>query len=733
MKSMTIRGVRSALVAATLSASLLAQTTTNSPFAHHDQAKAVAAFDPAGQPHLLRAMNLRPELGVDSNYTFQVINANTDSMGGTHVRMQQYYRGLKVVNGQLLSHTDGQAQYLLFTDALKKNINIGIEPAILRDSALATLSRTAGPLPADSPTPDVELVILPIMERIVTATGAPVGADPATPPTRGAALKPAPAPDAVLEIPPETLNALDTTRRVKEYRLAWEIRTGQGVNGGFTSMLYHLDAMTGVILQQRPLEDRANFWGLGNGKYSGNVQFNTIDYNGGFRMYDSHRNYYTEDDDRSSNDPVNKDADNTWGDGQDFAGDANASVANRQTAMVDGMFGSRVYWEMMSNVFDRQGPNDKYYDVNVFVHVGTNWNDAYYSNGSGNISLGDGKTRTALDCLGHENGHGLNDFTANLGGSGENGGLNESNSDIWGAMTTFYLKGGAYANQGKYIPASGGQWVSVCSGRNMQKPSAAKQHDFWWSTIDSADEHDAAAPNNRAFYFLSQGASWSLKDPDNSILVPWGFPGVGTNKAAAIWYDAFVNWLPGGADYADTRTAVLQAATQKYGAASAEVAAVKNAYAAINVGPPAAGAPPLPPTISEAEPNDTWIAPQYIQFPANPSKPFGGPDKLRVIGGGSTMDWYMIDVKAGQYVSARIESNGTTDYDLKLFDTNMQLLSSSINPAGFADLVSGQAGTGIDPNAPQTFYVQVIPFTPGAANVYRLHLERTQIPMILYF
>jgi hypothetical protein len=90
------------------------------------------------------------------------------------------------------------------------------------------------------------------------------------------------------------------------------------------------------------------------------------------------------------------------------------------------------------------------------------------------------------------------------------------------------------------------------------------------------------------------------------------------------------------------RAAVLQAATHQYGAASAEVAAVKNAYAAINVGAPAAGAPPLPPTMSEVEPNDTWIAPQHIQFPVNPSKPFGGPDKLRVVGGGANMMTYTV-------------------------------------------------------------------------------------------
>src|SRR6266568_5309016 len=137
-------------------------------------------------------------------------------------------------------------------------------------------------------------------------------------------------------------------------------------------------------------------------------------------MWDDVRKFRVLDEDHGNDDPENKDGNNTWGDGLPFKGDSHADFRNRQTAMVDAMFGSRIYWDLMNNVFHRKGPDGNFYSVNVFVHSGTNWDDDEFHYLSGNISIGDGnapkagKTRAtnrqAVDCLGHENGHGLQHF-----------------------------------------------------------------------------------------------------------------------------------------------------------------------------------------------------------------------------------------------------------------------------------------------------------------------------------
>jgi Zn-dependent metalloprotease len=717
-------GLRLLLIALVASPRLWGQAPTFTPaaegdlFKHRDSAKAAAARTPLGAAHLRRAMSLRGELGLGSDDSFGVINANTDDLGATHVRLQQYFKSVKVENGQIISHVNARGEYGQYTNSLKTRININTQPNLSNDDALQALARVTGPAGPGTVTPKVELVILPVMERYMIATGAPV-ADPVTRIVPGD--KRLPTGEDGFEAPPDPTNADQTARRVKEYRLAYAVRTGEvSATRGVSpkGIIYHVDANTGGILRQRAMESQATSIGQGKGKFSGSVTFNTTTIGPWYLMNDTQRNFHTRDTDHSDSDPQNLDSDGQWGDGLDFQGDANASVANRQTALVDGMFGATVYWDLMNNVFKRKGPNNKFYDVNVYAHEKTDYDDAFYSGWTGNIYLGDGKTRQALDCLGHESGHGLNDFTANLGGSGESGGLNESNSDIWGAMTTFYLKGGAYASHSDTIPGVGGSWKSVCTARNMQKPSASQhQSDYWYPTIGNGNEHDVAAPNNRVFYFLSQGASSFMKNPDYSPLIPWGMTGIGNPKAAQIWYDVITNYLTDDADYSDARFAAFLASLFRFGPASPEFKAVQNAYAAINVGQTAGGYPAGPPVMLEKEPNNQSFQATPILQPNN-SRPAGTPNKIQVLGGGIDDDWYSVTLKAGNSITVRLEPGALTDYDLQIFDGGFKLLATSIKAMGYVDQAT------ITATANQTYFIKVNQFmSQSPLNLYQMSVD----------
>jgi len=96
--------------------------------------------------------------------------------------------------------------------------------------------------------------------------------------------------------------------------------------------------------------------------------------------------------------------------------------------------------------------------------------------------------------------------------------------------------------------------------------------------------HYSSGPMNRFFYFLSQGAPSDAASPAYSPYLPGGMAGVGNDKAARIWYTAMSEWLTPVARYADARVAGIAAATELYGDGSPEVQAVRNAFAAINVG-----------------------------------------------------------------------------------------------------------------------------------------------------
>jgi Zn-dependent metalloprotease len=689
-------------LATMLAASLLsissasqAQTYDADPFANRESAKYAATLDTFARPHLDRAMSLRTNLGLDGNHTFQVVNASMDDLGGSHARLQQYYAGVKVEGGILISHVDAAGTYS-YTDSLERNLSLSVTPRLSQQSALDIVATQPSHRYPYSWTPRTELVIYPVKRQLNARTGEPA-TDSGLPHF---------APDVI----PEETNAEDYIWQVSSYNLAWHIRTVEGREGFAeqqNAMEYLVDANTGALLLERSALHSAV--GSGSGKWSGAVTFNTTAIPGGFRMFDAARNYATWDDDTGKSSAVNTDGNNIWGDGKSYAGDWLASVDNRQTAMVDAHFNAGVYWDLMSNVFGRQGPDDKLYDVNVYVHVGSNWANASYSHITGNISVGDGMEQVQM--IGHELGHGFNDFTNRIGlplSGGEAQGLNESNSDIWGAMSSFYLLGGGFANHSSTIPNTAGTWKLF--ERDMRKPSWASGHpDAWYSTLGNLEEHAAAGPNDRAFFFLAQGASSDMTHFTYSPYLPWGMTGIGNHKAARIWYDAMLFWA-GDDTYQGARNACLYAAMWRFGVNSPEYRAVQNAYAGINVGKRASNYPTLPPSVAEQEPNDTSQSAQFIARPVAP-KPAGAPDKVTVFGSGTNTDWFWVSLKAGQKITLRLNSVWPNDYDLFVYDGFNTLVDKKQNHKGQFDTIQLTAPSGLDPNQPQVFLIKVLPWS----------------------
>ena len=174
---------------------------------------------------------------------------------------------------------------------------------------------------------------------------------------------------------------------------------------------------------------------------------------------------------------------------------------------------------------------------------------------------------------------------------GESGGLNESSSDISGEMVEAYARAGG---TGTVIPNTGNDWMMgkeiAKNGqplRWMYKPSLdGSSPNAWSSSIGNLDVHYSSGPNNRMFYFLSQGSnSSSTSDYYSSYLnkAPLAMTGIGNDKAYRIWFRAATTKFTSSTNYADARLKTIAAAEELYGVGSAEAKAVKRAYAAINV------------------------------------------------------------------------------------------------------------------------------------------------------
>jgi hypothetical protein len=189
-------------------------------------------------------------------------------------------------------------------------------------------------------------------------------------------------------------------------------------------------------------------------------------------------------------------------------------------------------------------------------------------------------------------GHGVTAATSNLTYSGESGGLNESASDINGEMVEAYARAGG---TGAVIPATGNDWqmgteISKTGTplRYLYKPSLdGSSPNAWSSTVKNLDVHYSSGPNNRMYYFLSQGSNATTTSNYYSSYLtqtPKAMTGIGNDKAYRIWFRALTTKFTASTNYADARAKVLLAAQELYGTASKEAIAVQRAYAAINVG-----------------------------------------------------------------------------------------------------------------------------------------------------
>jgi hypothetical protein len=131
----------------------------------------------------------------------------------------------------------------------------------------------------------------------------------------------------------------------------------------------------------------------------------------------------------------------------------------------------------------------------------------------------------------------------------------------------------------------------------MDKPSRdGFSPDAWFDGIWMVGQtyfdslNPGSGPMNRAWYFLSEGASADPASDAYSPYLPQGMTGIGLAKTGAIAYKALTDYYTDQTGYDLARDACIKAAAALHGAASPEAAAVANAFAAINVGG-AAGQP----------------------------------------------------------------------------------------------------------------------------------------------
>ncbi|NRR32276.1 M4 family metallopeptidase [Oxalobacteraceae bacterium] len=534
------------------------------------------------------------ELGLDASNGYSVSAHHPGVIGTKITRAQHTFKGLRVWGSEsvVVTNTAGDIVSESVSDrraGLQANNTLGargesmpaldLAPSLSATDAIDSVVKAIAPRATHKWAPKAELLIYPVMKSVRI-------------------------PSAVNKAE-SALNAMDLQEVVDHYELAYFVQTRLADKN---KAIYHdtvLNAKTGkVIAQWQALQTVV---GTGNSQYNGAVPINTTLSNGVYSMKDASRgtggtyggmaitnaNHSPESAPNAGS--IYTNSSNTWGDGQQYISGGSTTNANGQTAAVNAMWGLMNTYDAMKNVLGWQSLDGSNTATYIAAHVDNNYDNAFFDPGCKCMYIGDGSSFYSLgsiDVIGHEMSHGVIDATSNLTYAGESGGLNESNSDIGGEMVEAYARAGG---TGTVIPASGNDWMMGKEiARNgqplrwMYKPSKdGSSPNAWSSTIKNLNVHYSSGPNNRMFYFLSQGSnSTSSSDYYSSYLnkSPLAMTGIGNDKAYRIWFKAATTKFTASTNYADARNKVLAAAEELYGVGSKEATAVKRAYAAINVG-----------------------------------------------------------------------------------------------------------------------------------------------------
>lgn len=544
----------------------------NKPFQKRMEFKSNISKEAAISQYLVRQ-------GLDSDNTFVAKKETVDETGMHHQRNQQFYKGIKVEFGTLITHIR-YGNVVLINSELYNASSVNLTPSFSAEEGLNKAMEQIHAVKylwddaqqsaiVEYRKPQGELVIFPIVK-----TG--------------------------------------------EMKLAYkyDIYTVEPLSRDEV----YVDAHSGTILFRNPIIKHATdqvkindnvetldalVTGTANTKYSGVRSIET--------RFDTPLAMYVLNDVTRPNQIVTyncerltatyqnvhfKDNDNNW----TTAEHANSFFDN---AAQDAHWGAEMTVDFWKNIFDRNGFDDNNALIKNYVHyrqTTVSLNNAYW-NGSF-MTYGDGASKpfTSIDICGHEIGHAVCTYTAGLAYQNQSGAMNEGFSDIWGACIEHYGRTGALTGTPATAVWRVGEDVTTGGLRYMAAPMTLGDPDTFRGTnyVATGDDgpctptggtsgndycgvHTNSGVLNHWFYILTAGKSGTNSAPI-AERDTYNVAGIGMVKSSKIAYYAERDYLTPNATFLDCRDATITIANSLYCSAGPEVISVTNAWMAVNIG-----------------------------------------------------------------------------------------------------------------------------------------------------
>jgi Zn-dependent metalloprotease len=237
--------------------------------------------------------------------------------------------------------------------------------------------------------------------------------------------------------------------------------------------------------------------------------------------------------------------------------------------------------------YGRSSLDDAGRALDATVHFGRDYDNAYWDGERMVFGDGDGEVflrfTSSLSVIGHELAHGLTQYTANLTYRGQSGALNESVSDVVGALVEQYDRG-QLAEEASWLIGAG-LFGPAVQGRGLRSladpgtayddellgrdPQPAHLDDYIETEEDDGGVHLNSGIPNRAFYLAATelgGHAWE--------------------RAGQVWYDVLTGGgLSVDADFAEFAVGAVRAAQRRYPGSPQVPDAVRAGWEAVGVAP----------------------------------------------------------------------------------------------------------------------------------------------------
>lgn len=253
---------------------------------------------------------------------------------------------------------------------------------------------------------------------------------------------------------------------------------------------------------------------------------------------------------------------------------------NEELAANSAHWASEMTYDYYQQVHGRNSYDNMGAALFSYVHWGSNIENAMWDGNA--MVYGDGSSTTgpftSAEICGHEITHAVTQYTANLDYEYESGAINESVSDMFGSMVNYFATDTLNWLIGLQ---TGSAFRNMANPKQFLDPDTYKGQYWATGTLDYGGVHTNSGVGNYWFTLIVKGDTGT-----NDLGYHYNILPIGVQKSELIMFRALANYMTPTSQYFDIFNATIQAANDLYGDCSVETKTVASAWAAVGVGRP---------------------------------------------------------------------------------------------------------------------------------------------------